>query len=205
MQPVRMPQRTPAAVMSRKFLCMQDDQRGDDQAAGSGQRRDPQGRTVAGLADAQIEAGEADAGEHRQPDAFRLVAIFGARDQPESNRGDEEAEEGNPAGHTFGEHGENRRDRRTEHGGDRRGQSHSSRRKRAIEDCQRCATRDAAGQHPGYASCRRERSMSAGSQRAHHEQAAQVHDDREQEGVGAAGGVATEKIAGAPGQDCAMP
>jgi hypothetical protein len=44
--------------------------------------------------------------------------------------------------------------------------------------------------------------MSAGGQRAHHEQAAQVHDDREQEGVGATSGVATEEVAGAPGQDC---
>lgn len=44
--------------------------------------------------------------------------------------------------------------------------------------------------------------MSDACERAHYEQATQVNDDSEQEGVGAAGGVAAEEVARAPGQNC---
>ncbi len=43
--------------------------------------------------------------------------------------------------------------------------------------------------------------MRGQSQRAYQRQSAKVYDRREQKGIGAAGGVAAKKIAGAPGED----
>ncbi len=42
--------------------------------------------------------------------------------------------------------------------------------------------------------------MSREGQRAHYNQASDVYDSGEQKGVGAAGSVATQKIAGTPGE-----
>src|ERR1022692_1428164 len=125
-----------------KFPVYQDDQTGNDQSAGPGKRRDPEGWGVTSLAYAKIETREANARQHRESDAVRPDSIFRARDQPKSDGGEGEAEKRNPAGQAFGKHRKKNRDRGAENGGDRRGQSHSPRRKRAIEDSQSRSTGD---------------------------------------------------------------
>src|ERR1017187_4368397 len=93
----------------------QDDYTRDEQASSSGERRDPERGTVAGLPDAQIEACKPCAGKQCEPNPFRSVSMLRARDQPEPDRGQEKSDDRNFSRQAFCEHTENSWNRGAEH------------------------------------------------------------------------------------------
>ena len=157
--------------------------------ADAGEQGDPHRWSIACLANTEIKSSEPEAGQHGESYAFGTTAILGAGDEPEADGGEEVPRDASGSGPAFREHGEKSWYRGAQDSGYRRGQAHSSGRKRTIEDGQRSATGDAARQYPDHAAGRRQRSLSARGQNEHHEQAADIHDRSEQESVGAAGGV----------------
>ena len=191
-QPVRIPHRTPAAVMSLKFFCSSTIAP-YQQPSSSSKRRNPECPSGFPPGARTNRSGKAGSRQQSQPNSFGRIPIFSPRDQPQTNRRQEKSDHRNSPRQSLREHAKNSWNRRTQHCGHGRGQSHSSRGKRAIENCQSATTTSPARQHPQHAPSRRKLRMSRRGQRPHQNQSPEVHHGGKQKRIGPARGVAAEK------------
>ncbi len=111
---------------------------------------EPEYRTVARFLDAEKVAGESDPGKKCGADAVRLAGwTFGARDQPDSDAGQQETDDGYGAGRAFRKNAEGGGDGGAEYGGNGRGESHVALRKRAVKNGKGDSAEQASGDRPG--------------------------------------------------------
>ena len=137
-----------------------------------------------------------------RPIPWGRYVVLGTRNEPDAKCGQKESADSQNSRRSLGRNGEDGWNRRTQHRGDGRGQTHFSGGQRAIEKSQGRSSTQTRRKRPRDAFMRWPRRVRGKSQSAYKNQSAGMGYGGHQIGIGAMRRVASGKIGNAPDDHC---